>query len=490
MPTAPKVVGREFARRYYQLMNKSPENLHSFYKDGASFIHDDIDPTERRTINADSKMAIRDIMLERIPKYKHTSTIIHIVDTLETLGDGLIVRITGEISFNEQPMRPFSQTIILTRTTPFQYFVQNDIFRFCDFEESDDEGSHKSADCSQTMPTAETSWAAECEEYIAPPDEQIVELKRNQPRADTVCDENDRDADENEVKLDTSDSGLSSDAEKAIMDIQSMNLKNILLETRSITKESVMKRGPTPPMHVEEEIPVEGEMKQNRSELFRDSCILTIGNVINPNIEFDDATPAENATSENDKTQNSFDTSTLKSDENNSGKNKYRKRKDRRKSKNEMSKDKSFDNPKQSKEHNQPNEPNESNKQHEPNMPYEPAVSPIEKRGNDSGQSSPKNEPEKPADTPHSNTSNTSEPETPRTAPEVKTYADLAKAGKAEWVDEMAGKRTTHPPFERTKSRSSMPSRRNSRTDHRRTDKTPPTSESRFYFDLFHNSHV
>lgn len=446
MPTPPKVVGREFARCYYTLMNKSPENLHNFFVESANFIHDDIDPSEQRTLNADSKMAIRDIMHERMAKYKHTSTKIDNVDTLETLNNGLLVRITGEISFNEQPMRPFSQSIILIPHTPFQYFVQNDIFRFCDLDMNAAKSRSDSV-CSQTLPVEE-NWGTQCEQYVAPPDEEIAS-QPTEPREH-----------ENEVKLDTSDSGLSSDAEKAIMDIQSINLKNILLESRTITKESVMKRGPTPPIPVEEEIkPAADEIPQNHSALFRDSCILTIGNVINPNIEFDEANPAGNVTLENDKTQNSIDTSASKSDENSSGKTKYRKRKDKRKPKHEMSKEKPADEPN---EQHEPTElPNENNSEH---LPTE-------------------NAPDKAADKLTSDTVKESEEDTSNATREVKTYADLAKAGKDEWIDELAARRNSNPSIERRKTRISMSGRRNSKAE-----RTPPTNgKLQFSFLEFFN---
>lgn len=469
MPTPPKVVGREFVRRYYILMNKSPENLHNFFTDNASFTHDDIDPVERRTVNADGKMAIRDLMLER--KYKHTSTKIQTVDTLETLDNGLIVRIIGEISFDKQPMRPFSQSIILIPHTPFQYFVQNDIFRFCDFD-SNDAKSRCDSVCSQSM-LVDENWGTQCEEYVAPPNERNT---TPQPCADSISDTNDHD-NENEVKLDTSDSGVSSDAEKAIMDIQSINLKNILQDTRSITKESVMIRGPTPPVPVEEEVK---PVVENHNELFRDSCILTIGNVVNPNIEFDDATPAEVGTSDNDKTQNSFDTSTTKSDEHSVSKSRSRKRKDKRKSKFDATKQQSVD---------------ESNKQ------TEPTEKPKETNA-DTGEQSPINDmPEKSIEKPSPDTEDPCEEDTPKATPEVKTYADLAKAGTNEWVDELAARRNSNPPPQSTErrrsSRSSLSGRRNSRRE-----KTPPTHNNgkfafhsiltkfRATFDRFYSLHM
>lgn len=478
MPTPPKRVGREFVRHYYTIMNKSPENLHCFYSEEAKFIHDDVNPNERRTIMADGKKEIREIMLERSPNFKHTSTKIHTVDTIETLDDGLLVQVYGEISYNEQPMRTFSQTIILIPKSPFQYYVQNDIFRFCDYE-SDGSENQSSSIAGQTMPSMQPDWGTQCEEeekYIEPYEKQTA--IQAEPHVDSDhCVGGDGEGRENEVKLDTSDSGLSSDAEKAIMDIQSHNLKSILQEQRAITKETVMNRGATPPIPTEtESAATETEPKPvdeaNRTQLFRDSCILTVGNVINPNVEFSDYTKRdENASFDNEKAHESLDTlNASKSDDNNSssGKVKYRKRKDKKsKVKPEMvSKEKSLV---ESVDANQM--PVESNSLIEETVAVAAADAVVQNES-----ATPENTVEKsrPIDrttsepTPTSHTTvppppppPQSEQETPKSIPEIKTYADLAKAGKAEWIDELAQRRDSN---DRNRTRPTLV-RRSSRTE-------------------------
>lgn len=439
MPTPPKRVGRDFVEKYYTIMNLSPENLHCFYTESASFMHDDIDPVQRRSIAADCKKAIRDVMLERVQKYKHTKTKVSTVDTFETLDDGLIVQVIGEISYNEQPMRPFSQTIILVPKSPFHYFVQNDIFRFCDFDSESEDGQ---SDAITTQPMSmQEDWGTQCEI-----EERLAEM-HSEPRVDCTSND-DGEAQENEVKLDTSDSGLSSDAEKANLDIQSLNLKNILQEPRNITKDTV-KRGPTPPTFVEAEIPAEpepmlseNELSANQSQLFRDSCVLTIGNVINPNIEFDDGKRDEMATSENEKTLDSVEKlNASKNDENNSNKGRYKKRKDKRKSKGDISKEKS---------------PDVSNKEPKAvEMPTETDVQPVMM----SEIASPGIAIEKSEDKPES--PKPIELETPKAAEKI-SYADLAKSGKDEWIDELAGRRESMT--DKNKPRSTMP-RRSSRSE-------------------------
>ena len=66
------------------------------------------------------------------------------VDSQSTVGDGVVVQVTGELSNNGGPMRRFMQTFVLAHQNPKQYYVHNDIFRYQDEvfqeDESEDEG--------------------------------------------------------------------------------------------------------------------------------------------------------------------------------------------------------------------------------------------------------------------------------------------------------------------------------------------------------------
>lgn len=254
MSNDPKLIGREFVRRYNLILNKSPESLHCFFNDDAKFDHDNIDSSERTTISIIGKDAIRNAMLEQMKNYKHKCTIIHFVDTLETLNDfngndGLMIQVSGEISYNGDALRPFSQSFVLVAKSPFQYFVVNDIFRFTD-----------------------TTF-----DSIYETDSINQQKNENKLQEETIA----------------SDIDVHSDKEGMDLNIQSMNLKNILQESRVITKEAILNRVPTPPKSTEDKsnanavAPDTNEL-DNEKQLFQDKCILTIGNRINPNIQFDD----------------------------------------------------------------------------------------------------------------------------------------------------------------------------------------------------------
>ena len=65
------------------------------------------------------------------------------VDSQATLGNGVVVQVTGELSNDGQPMRRFTQTFVLAAQSPTNYYVHNDIFRYQDVW-SDDEADVES----------------------------------------------------------------------------------------------------------------------------------------------------------------------------------------------------------------------------------------------------------------------------------------------------------------------------------------------------------
>ena len=54
------------------------------------------------------------------------------VDSHETLANGVVVQVSGELSNNGEPMRRFMQTFVLAPQSPKKYYVHNDIFRYQD----------------------------------------------------------------------------------------------------------------------------------------------------------------------------------------------------------------------------------------------------------------------------------------------------------------------------------------------------------------------
>ena len=62
------------------------------------------------------------------------------VDSMETIGKGVVIQVTGELSNDGQPMRKFLQTFVLAPQSLTKYYAKNDIFRYQDeiFLDDDD----------------------------------------------------------------------------------------------------------------------------------------------------------------------------------------------------------------------------------------------------------------------------------------------------------------------------------------------------------------
>ena len=130
---SPQSVGREFVRQYYTLLNKAPNHLHRFYNNNSSFIHGEstLVVGQKNIHNRIQQLNFHDCHAK-----------ISQVDAQATLGNGVVVQVTGELSNDGQPMRRFTQTFVLAAQSPKKYYVHNDIFRYQDLysdEENDGE---------------------------------------------------------------------------------------------------------------------------------------------------------------------------------------------------------------------------------------------------------------------------------------------------------------------------------------------------------------
>lgn len=126
-PPTPQCVGREFVRQYYTLLNQAPLHLHRFYNSSSSFVHGGIDGgTEAEEVRGQQQIHEKIVQLN----FRDCHAKIRKVDSHKTLGDGVVVQVSGELSNNGQPMRRFVQTFVLAPQSPKKYYVHNDIFRY------------------------------------------------------------------------------------------------------------------------------------------------------------------------------------------------------------------------------------------------------------------------------------------------------------------------------------------------------------------------
>jgi Ras GTPase-activating protein-binding protein 1 len=128
---SPQQVGREFVRQYYTVLHEAPQVLHRFYSSASTFVHGGVDRPGQTVedpvvgqLEIDKKI--------RSLNFKDCHTKIRQVDSQATIGNGVVVQVTGELSNNGEPMRRFMQTFVLAPQTPKKYYVHNDIFRYQD----------------------------------------------------------------------------------------------------------------------------------------------------------------------------------------------------------------------------------------------------------------------------------------------------------------------------------------------------------------------
>lgn len=128
-PPSPQCVGREFVRQYYTLLNQAPLHLHRFYSHNSSFVHGGLENGKE----AEAVYGQQDIHQKIMQlNFRDCHAKIRQVDSHETLANGVVVQVSGELSNNGEPMRRFMQTFVLAPQSPKKYYVHNDIFRYQD----------------------------------------------------------------------------------------------------------------------------------------------------------------------------------------------------------------------------------------------------------------------------------------------------------------------------------------------------------------------
>lgn len=143
-----QLVGREFVRQYYTLLNQAPDYLHRFYGKNSSYVHGGLDSNGKpvEAVYGQSEIHKKVMALS----FCNCHTKIRHVDAHATLNEGVVVQVMGELSNNMQPMRKFMQTFVLAPegTVANKFYVHNDVFRYQDevFGDSDSEPPEESED--------------------------------------------------------------------------------------------------------------------------------------------------------------------------------------------------------------------------------------------------------------------------------------------------------------------------------------------------------
>lgn len=127
---SPLLVGREFVRQYYTLLNKAPDYLHRFYGRSSSYVHGGLDSSGmlEEAVYGQAEIHKKVMSLQ----FSECHTKIRQVDAHATLGEGVVVQVMGELSNSGRPMRRFMQTFVLAPegSAVNKFYVHNDIFRY------------------------------------------------------------------------------------------------------------------------------------------------------------------------------------------------------------------------------------------------------------------------------------------------------------------------------------------------------------------------
>lgn len=134
----------------------------SFYNQHSSFTHGGLDPD----INKDDVLIIGQKNIhDKIQQlnFRDCHAKISYVDAQATLGEGVVVQVSGELSNDGHPMRRFTQTFVLACQSPKKYYVHNDIFRYQDMYNEDDDATprvgeeHDTNDSNVTTASSDSS---------------------------------------------------------------------------------------------------------------------------------------------------------------------------------------------------------------------------------------------------------------------------------------------------------------------------------------------
>lgn len=148
-----------------------------FYNNYSSFVHGGLDAPNRETLPVVGQKQIHNRIQQL--NFRDCHAKISQVDAQATLGNGVVVQVTGELSNAGAPMRRFTQTFVLAAQSPKKYYVHNDIFRYQDVVFSDEEGEGSGRSDAEEEDAAAGGYfppAFPPAPFPAPPHAQLVSL--------------------------------------------------------------------------------------------------------------------------------------------------------------------------------------------------------------------------------------------------------------------------------------------------------------------------
>lgn len=124
----PQMVGNAFVTQYYNVLHISPQMVHKFYQECSLLGRPD---PNGQMITVTTMEGINQQIMSL--DYSGFKAVIKTIDSQESYNNGVLVLVTGSLTFENSVARTFTQSFFLAPQEK-GYFVLNDIFKYVDEE--------------------------------------------------------------------------------------------------------------------------------------------------------------------------------------------------------------------------------------------------------------------------------------------------------------------------------------------------------------------
>ncbi|XP_074317055.1 nuclear transport factor 2-like [Silene latifolia] len=124
-----QIVGNAFVEQYYHILHQSPELVYRFYQDLSVLSRPDSNGV---ITSATTMQGINEKILSL--NYKDFTAEIKTADAQQSLGDGVVVLVTGYLTGSDSVRKKFAQTFFLAPQEK-GFYVLNDVFRYVEDED-------------------------------------------------------------------------------------------------------------------------------------------------------------------------------------------------------------------------------------------------------------------------------------------------------------------------------------------------------------------
>ncbi|KAK9748143.1 hypothetical protein RND81_02G038800 [Saponaria officinalis] len=182
-----QIVGNAFVEQYYHILHQSPELVYRFYQDSSVLSRPD---STGAITSATTMQGINEKILSL--NYKDFVAEIKTADAQQSLGDGVVVLVTGYLTEKDNMRKKFAQTFFLAPQEK-GYYVLNDVFRYIEDESTPEAVSAPAVGNSETVQAAVQIPEPEQPRHVADLPEHVQEPVNEEDLANEpeICDPSD-----------------------------------------------------------------------------------------------------------------------------------------------------------------------------------------------------------------------------------------------------------------------------------------------------------